>query len=222
MGYFERFSKGEYQGKTTPKKIWHFIWHEDSIESWLVNIILAFVFIKYLIYPGLGFLLATSHPIVAVVSGSMEHPSSFDTFWETSGKWYEERGISKEEFSAFPMHNGFNKGDIMILYGSKPESVNLGDVIVFIGARSNPRPDPIIHRVIKKDETETLTFHTKGDNNPLPIDGCYGYGCLYESDISSEQIIGKAFIRVPYLGYIKIWAVEAACVFGDFNFCIKR
>ena len=56
------------------KKIWYFIW-DDSIWSWIVNIILAFVLIKFVVYPGLGFLLNTSHPVVAVVSSSMEHRS---------------------------------------------------------------------------------------------------------------------------------------------------
>ena len=55
------------------KKTWWFIWESDSIWSWIVNIILAFVIIKFLVYPGLGFVMQTSHPIVAVVSGSMEH-----------------------------------------------------------------------------------------------------------------------------------------------------
>ena len=55
------------------KKAWHFIWEDDSVLSWLVNIILAFVLIKFIVYPGLGFILQTTHPVVAVVSESMEH-----------------------------------------------------------------------------------------------------------------------------------------------------
>ena len=55
------------------KKVWHFIWEEDSVASWVVNIILAFVLIKFIVYPGLGFALGTTHPVVAVVSPSMEH-----------------------------------------------------------------------------------------------------------------------------------------------------
>ena len=55
------------------KKTWHFIWEDDSVWSWIVNIILAIVLIKFIIYPGLGLVLGTSYPIVAVVSDSMEH-----------------------------------------------------------------------------------------------------------------------------------------------------
>ena len=52
-------------------KIWYFVWEEDSVLSWAVNIVLAFFLIKYLVYPGLGLALGTTHPVVAVVSGSM-------------------------------------------------------------------------------------------------------------------------------------------------------
>jgi signal peptidase I len=55
------------------KKVWYFVWEDNSVWSWIVNIILAFVLIKFVVYPGLGFVLTTSHPVVAVVSGSMEH-----------------------------------------------------------------------------------------------------------------------------------------------------
>ena len=58
------------------KKTWHFIWDDDSIWSWIINVILAFVIIKFLVYPGLGFIMQTSYPIVAVVSGSMEHKTT--------------------------------------------------------------------------------------------------------------------------------------------------
>ncbi|MBW2993462.1 hypothetical protein KY317_02720, partial [Candidatus Woesearchaeota archaeon] len=54
-------------------KTWDFIWNSNSVWSWIVNIILAFVIIKFLLYPGLGLVTGTSHPIVAVVSNSMEH-----------------------------------------------------------------------------------------------------------------------------------------------------
>ena len=70
------------------KKVWHFIWEDNSIWSWIANIALAFVLIKFVVYPGLGFLLNTTHPVVAVVSESMEHNSDFDSWWENSGKWY--------------------------------------------------------------------------------------------------------------------------------------
>ena len=57
------------------KKFWYFIWEDNSIWSWIVNVILAFLLIKFLVYPGLGIILGTDYPIVAVVSESMEHKS---------------------------------------------------------------------------------------------------------------------------------------------------
>ncbi|MBI2647602.1 signal peptidase I, partial [Candidatus Woesearchaeota archaeon] len=62
--------------KNILKKVWYFIWEDNSIWSWLINIILSFVLIKYILYPSLGLLLQTSHPVVAVVSESMEHRST--------------------------------------------------------------------------------------------------------------------------------------------------
>lgn len=192
------------------KKIWNFIWNDNSIWSWIINIILAFLLIKFLIYPGLGFVLGTSHPVVAVVSGSMEHDQDFSEWWTTSicpanpsgsvkisqGAIYESMDISSDQFYEFPFRNGFNTGDIMFL--SNPKNIELGDVIVFVSPK---KPDPIIHRVINiKEENGKKLYTTKGDNN-----------CISGTDekiFSKEIIIGKAGIRAPYLGYIKIGFVN--------------
>ena len=199
------------------KKTWKFIWEDDSVASWLVNIVLAFILIKFIVYPALGFLLQTAFPIVAVVSGSMEHKVTLDStnnyklcgvsfekkenadFWETCGEWYKQNTvISEEDFNDFPFSNGFNKGDIMILRGKAPRNINIGDVIVF---RSG-RPDPIIHRVV--DKRDGYIFTTKGDHNARVI----SEDPIREDAISEDQVLGNAFIRIPLLGYIKIWFVE--------------
>ncbi|HJN56708.1 MAG: signal peptidase I [Candidatus Woesearchaeota archaeon] len=181
------------------KKTWHFIWEEDSIWSWIVNVILAFILIKFIVYPGLGLLLSTSHPVVAVVSESMEHNEmKFDDWWDKNNNWYVDNGINLDQFEKFSLKNGFNKGDIMILAGKDAENIAIGDVIVF---RSN-RKDPIIHRVVKK--TESGNLQTKGDNNKDSIKN----SLLDETDISEDRIIGKAVLKIPYLGYIKIGFVE--------------
>ncbi len=191
------------------KKVWYFIWEDDSIWSWIVNIILAFVLIKFIVYPGLGLLLSTSHPVVAVVSDSMEHNMGFDEWWDTKKDWYIKNGISKEEFEKFPLKNGFNKGDIMVLIGKEPNEIEIGDVIVFISHREKPRRDPIIHRLIDKTEDNSeFILKTKGDKNSMPINGCDDQGCTDETDIREEQLIGKAVLKIPLLGYIKIWFVK--------------
>ncbi|MDP3765483.1 MAG: signal peptidase I [Nanoarchaeota archaeon] len=198
--------------KRTWKKIWYFIWEDDSIWSWIANIVLAFVLIKFIVYPGLGFLLHTSHPVVAVVSESMEHNNGFDVWWEKSSNWYIDNDIKKEDFNEFSLKNGFDKGDIMVLKGKKPENIKIGDVVVFWSAKK----DPIIHRVVKKWEyNNTYYFQTKGDNyktNPMPIKSAF----LDETKISKDQIVGNAVLKIPLLGYIKIWFVGLLSLLNHF------
>ncbi len=193
--------------KAALKRLWNFIWHEDSWSSWIANVILAFVLIKFIVYPLLGSVLGTAFPIVAVVSPSMEHNSNLEDWWNSHYQWYDERNITKEEFRQFIFKNGFNKGDIIFLRRADPKNIRIGDVIVFKSHRSSPRPDPIIHRVVKVWGNENFHFQTKGDNNPSIIDECSG-GCLDETDIQESQLLGKAVFRIPFLGWIKIIFVE--------------
>jgi len=179
--------------KKSLKKFWHFIWEEDSLASWIVNIVLAFILIKFIVYPGLGFLLSTTHPVVAVVSRSMEHTSSFDDWWQVNGAFYQENfELNKETFSAFSFRNGFNKGDIMVLLGKDPSEIDVGQVIVY----SSFRPDPIIHRVVNIWEDNGYHFTTKGDNVPIVQN--------FEEDINENQVVGRAVLRIPLLGWVKI------------------
>ena len=174
------------------KDFWHFIWEEDSLLSWLVNIILAFVIVKFLIYPGLGLLLGTSYPVVAVVSGSMEHNGfGFNEWWDMNKEVYKDFDISKEDFSNFKFENGFNKGDLMVLVSTK--NIRRGDVIVFRGEGD----EPIIHRLVVYEHINgTLFIQTKGDNNR--------YSRGDEIDIPKENLLGKAKFRIPYLGWFKL------------------
>ena len=190
--------------KRTLKKVWKFIWEDDSIWSWIANIILAFVLIKFIVYPGLGLLLGTDFPIVAVVSGSMEHNSGFDSWWESNKYFYSEYNMTKNDFMSYKFKNGFNKGDIMILKGINFAEIKKGEVIVFNGGRT----DPIIHRVIKKWKNDKYYFQTKGDNNNGSIEGM-------ETKIPEEYVFGKAVFRIPLLGYIKIFAVEVLNFFVE-------
>jgi|SRR3989344_8257444 len=163
------------------KKVWYFVWYDDSLLSWIVNVVLAFILVKFIVYPGLGFLLNTTHPLVAVVSCSMEHNADFETWWSNNKGWYESNKITKEQFINFPFKNGINQGDIMILKSGN--NLQVGDVIVFNGGSTNP----IIHRLVKTN----INLQTKGDNNSVP-------------DSLTGQVIGKAIFRVPYFGWVKI------------------
>ena len=146
-------------------------------------------------YPGLGWILGTNYPIVAVVSGSMEHDGNFNEWWQSQEKLYLEYGITQDTFLSYSLRNGFNKGDIMIL--TNPSDIKVGDVLVF----RTDRKDPIIHRVIKVYEENGITYYqTKGDHNLGSNPD--------EKRISSEQLLGKTLVRIPFLGWIKIIFVE--------------
>ena len=183
------------------KKIWHFIWKDNSLLSWIVNVLIAFILVKFIIYPGAGFLLSTTHPVVAVVSSSMEHNMGFDEWWNLHGSWYEEKNISKEIFNSWNFKNGFNKGDLILLMGFKCDSIGIGDVIVY---NSNLNK-PIIHRVVEIDNQK---FTTKGDN----VDRIQNF----ERSISYDNVIGftkynkcsKGLFKVPLLGWVKIMFTE--------------
>lgn len=205
---------------TNLKAFWNFLWNEDSIWSWIVNIIIAFILIKFILYPGIGLLLGTNLPVVAVISESMEHDGNFDTWWNsyatcyennttkkcTQAEWYNYYGISKEEFLEYRMRNGFNKGDIIVLQGVTFEELQVGEVLVF----QSKLAYPVIHRVVAKNDL----IETKGDHNYNQIRDM----ALNEKYITKDQIIGKAWIKIPYLGYVKILFTQLIqCV--TFNEC---
>lgn len=75
----------------------------------------------------------------------------------------------------------------------RTNSLQVGDVVVFDGGMS----DPIIHRAILLAND---TVSTKGDHNCA--------SAAFERDISSDRLIGKAILRIPFLGWIKIGFVE--------------
>lgn len=202
------------------KSFWNFLWNEDSIWSWIVNIIIAFILIKFIIYPGIGFALGTNLPVVAVISESMQHDGEFDIWWNstaiceyntglkkcTQSEWYKLRGITKEEFLTYRMSNGFNKGDIIVLKGVTFDDLKVGDILVF----QSKLAYPVIHRVVAKNDI----IETKGDHNQKQLTE----NVINEKQITKDQIIGKAWIKIPYLGYVKIWFTQLIqCI--TFNGC---
>ena len=185
--------------------MWNFIWKDNSIWSWIINFVLAFILIKFLVYPGLGLLLGTQAPIVAVVSGSMEHDSNIDDWWNKASccdnscndkiiqsSIYKKVNLTLSDFKEFSFKNGFNKGDIMFLIG--PKNIQIGDTIVY---SAGIKHDPIIHRVVGiKIENNKKFFMTKGDHNCGIAE--------FEKSIPEDKVIGKAVFRVPWLGWVKI------------------
>ena len=209
------------------KKIWNFIWHDDSAASWIVNVILAFVIIKFLVFPGMSLALGTSHPIVAVVSGSMEHditkeyryfgnpitgPKQWTGQYFLCGqKFIEDKQVDFDEYWKV-CGSWYEKKDItQEQFGDFKMSsgFNKGDLIILHTKENTEvgdvlvfwsgRSDPIIHRVI---EITDSGYITKGDHNSREDD-----------EVDEEFVIGKALFRVPYLGWIKIWFVQFISIF---------
>ena len=189
------------------KKFWSWLWNSDSLLSWIVSLVIAFVIVKFIFFPVLSLTLGSSLPLVVVESSSMEHSktlagtltgniigseNSFELWWEEEGSWYQNKGITKEQAREWHLHSGFDKGDIMIVWGRDKEP-EIGDVIIFNANTEHP----IIHRIVSITGN---TIETKGDNNPAQLS--------VEKNISEDDIIGKAVFRIPKLGWIKLVFVE--------------
>jgi len=210
--------------KSNLKNIWNFIWHDDSMASWFVNIILAFILIKFVIYPVLGLLLQTAFPIVAVVSGSMEHDVTKEYSLTLQGEKIQtgryricdkiHQESDNLNYNEYWQNCGdwYEKINISkdqfkdfrfhngfntgdIMILHSKKNVKVGDTIVFFANR----PEPIIHRVVEVNED---MYRTKGDHN----DRADGW-------VNDEQVIGKALFRIPLLGYVKIVANEFVNIF---------
>jgi len=182
------------------KKFWKWIWNSDSWLSYLVFLVLVFIFIKFIFLPVLSLLTGTLLPLAIVESCSMYHEGNFITdydewwgYWDEQNK-YSQFDISKEDFQDFSFKKGFNKGDILFILGTKPEKIEIGDIIIFQTQRSTP----IIHRVVSiTKQDQEYTFSTIGDHNNGQLNS--------EKTISEDQLIGRAVLRaVPYLGWGKL------------------
>ena len=175
------------------KKFWGFL-QEDSWMSFAVTLILAFIIIKFIFFPGLSFITGTSLPLVIVESCSMyHHEDGFGNTFESD--IYGDYGISIEDTSNWIFQNGFSKGDVIFVVGAK--NINVGDVIIFNGGAQHP----LIHRVVEANDS----YATKGDNyktNTRQLDN--------EKNISEEQLIGKALFKIPFVGWAKLIFFESS------------
>ncbi|NIN51683.1 MAG: signal peptidase I [Nitrososphaeria archaeon] len=103
------------------------------------------------------------------------------------------------------------RGDIIFIQRMEPESLGVGDVIVFIdpysrsGAcrrvspiafiLSEEEPCRVVHRIIEVSDAEgEVAFKTKGDNNALPDNW----------KVTEELYEGKYLFHIPLLGHITL------------------
>src|SRR3989344_4769130 len=166
------------------EQFWLFL-KADTWQSWLVSILLIVLFIKLIFFPALSLFTGSSLPLVVIESCSMYHESGFEEWWYKNSERYESKNIAKSEFLSFPYKNGLNKGDIILVIGK--EEYNSGEVIIFNAAAAHP----LIHRIISFNP-----LSTKGDHNSNQLN--------IERSISENAVIGKAALRIPILGWIKL------------------
>ncbi len=174
------------------KKFWKFVWYDDSVISYIIFFILAFIFLK-ISYPvaitGMHAVVGVND-IVSIVSGSMIHDS---TTQFTHYDYLQNIGYSSEEINSFPYNNGLNMGDLMFVHDIKSGDIRVGDIVVFYDYTGNM----IIHRVIQISESGGEYFYTtKGDHNNGSMPS--------ENNITYGRIKGVARNRVPLLGIPKM------------------
>lgn len=156
---------------------------KDLLET--VGYILLGVVAAYLLNFGLGLVLGTDLPVVAVVSDSMTHDVT------TPLRHYEylqdKYGYTQEDIDSWPITGGFLRGDALVVVGTETDELNPGDVIVYdIQGQSTP----IVHRIVKIDKDGNIV--TKGDHNPS-----------YDP-WTPTNIHGKAVAVIPFLGWPKL------------------
>ena len=181
------------------KKTWNFLWNSDSFLSWIIDLALIYLFVKFIFFPLLTLIFATPLPSVIVQTSSMTHNNlDFNSWWQDFGEWYLKNSIVWEDAEKWHYSNGLDKGDIVILKGERDKDYDLevGDIIVF-DAHPN-QAIPIIHRVVVINPDGSVG--TKGDNNMDQHS--------WEKNLPASKILGKAIFRIPKLGWIKLGIVE--------------
>jgi len=172
----------------------NFLWNDHSFESWMVNLLIAFLVIKFLVFPVLVNITDSGTPVASIVSDSMEHhPSHFFDWWINEGGKYEEFEIGRDDFGGFHHSNGLNIGDLIFVGRPPTCDYDVGDVIVFSAGANMP----VIHRIVDIWEDDRKHyFRTLGDNNPGSLS--------LELNISEDNVQGRVIGRVPWIGNIKV------------------
>jgi len=86
-----------------------------------------------------------------------------------------------------------NVGDIILVRGVDPNTITVGTIIIFHSPYDYQMP--IVHRVLAiSNESGTVYFETKGDNNPGP-DGW---------SVPAQNLMGIYVAKLPYVGLISL------------------
>ena len=146
----------------------------------ILEIIIAFV-VAWMFYQSLAAVTGTGMPIVSVVSDSMLHSDSFDSWWQSKGQYYSSKGVQRETFTSFAAPGGLECGDILFVVGDPDPDI--GDIVIY----SKPGFGyTIVHRIVEKTAGG---YVTKGDNNDVQ-----------DAPILSQQVQGRMAFVMPLLG----------------------
>jgi hypothetical protein len=154
----------------------------------VVHEVLEFVLILAILYFSVSGILIlafrTDSYWMAVVSDSMKHNG------EGWRDYYEARG---ENTHLFPLQDGFERGDMIIVHGvGSIAEIAVGDVVVM---DQGPGTIPLVHRVVEIwQENGKARIRTKGDYAVYP-------GELFEP----EDVLGKAIFVIPEIGWLSLW-----------------
>jgi hypothetical protein len=171
------------------KKIYNFLWVSESGWSYLAFIIIAFVLLRFLMFPAFLYFSGYSD-VAAVVSGSMDHGAV--QIQHNFNAWLEFNGFTAENTSTWSYMNGLNVGDVIFVKNVSADEIKVGNIILF-----NSASGPIIHRVISINKVgEDYFYTTKGDANPA--------SSPMEKNIPYTMLKGKLVNKLPYLGYPKV------------------
>jgi len=191
--------------KQGAKKIWSFL-KEDTWPSFFVDLVLAFLIIKFVFFPLMSLATGSAMPLVIVESCSMYHSTNLEDVMKNP--IYNNFNLTLQDAKSWNFKGGINKGDIIFVL--RPTNIRIGDVIIFASTSTNP----IIHRVISLTPLETKGDHNSAqldpDNNPQGVD---------ETNIQKSQLQGKAIFRIPYLGWIKLIFFEPFRASQDRGIC---
>ncbi len=102
------------------------------------------------------------------------------------------------------MEPTFYKGDLIVSRGVPPESLEVGDVIVY---ENRFRGIDVVHRIVDiEDKGTRLDFYTKGDNKKTNPKTDQESGLA--PPVMDEWVRGKVVLVIPKLGWFKVLLTE--------------
>jgi len=221
------------------KKTWNKL---PEILRDIIEAFAAVIIIMIILKLVLGLLVPISFvPVVVVISGSMLHEEGDDS-WNT---WLNAHEITDEQISTFPLKDGFDRGDTIIVMHP---TVKLGDVVIYNrdSSHNSHRSEPIIHRVVGIATIENNNVLVEGTLDCLTKDDILNYAERNKKNIKTEnsgkiklyitkgdnndgsdqcreiaypvtedQMLAKTFVKIPKIGYLKLYMVDSIQQFKE-------